>query len=123
MEIFNYIPPSDKEIEKAQKKLGFVFPADYIEFIKSGYDLGNSTLEALEINNPISHVDIYETIENARKYYGLPINLLPIVENNADYYCLNERGEIIFWSHNGATDEKWRNISDWKTRMIAEANE
>lgn len=123
MELFEYKPPSDKEIEEAQHKLGFKFPADYIEFIKSGYDLGNAPLEALEINNPGSHVDIYEAIASARKYYGLPAELLPIVEDNSDYYCLNEKNEVVFWSHNGVTDEKWLNVAEWRKQMIDEANE
>jgi hypothetical protein len=32
-------------------------------------------------------------------------------------------GEIIFWSHNGVTDEKWKNIVVWRNQMIAEAAE
>ena len=39
--------------------------------------------------------------------------LLPICEDNGDYYCLNQAGEVVFWSHNGATAEKWRNLADW----------
>jgi len=123
MESFEFIPPSDEEIEEAQQKLGFTFPLEYIEFIKSGYDLGDAPLEALEINNHGSHVDIFEVIETARKYYELPSNLLPIVEDNADYYCLNKNNEVIFWSHNGVTDEKWSNVTEWRKQMIEEANE
>ena len=123
MESFKYIPPSDEEIKEAEVKLGFNFPDEYIEFIKSGYILGNAPLEALEINSPGSHVDIYEAIESARKYYELPKNLLPILEDNSDYYCLNENGQVVFWSHNGTTDEKWNNVKEWQSQMIAEANE
>jgi len=123
METFDYIPPSDEEIIEAQNKLGFKFPSDYISFIKSGYDLGDTPLEALEINSPGSHVDIYEAIECARKYYDLPVDLLPIVEDNADYYCLNKNNEVVFWSHNGATNEKWPNVTEWRKKMIEEASE
>jgi len=123
METFDYIPPSDEEITEAQQRLGFKFPPDYISFIKSGYDLGDAPLEALEINSPGSHVDIYEAIESARKYYGLPTDLLPIVEDNADYYCLNKNNEVVFWSHNGTTNEKWPNVTEWREKMIAEASE
>ena len=122
METFEFKAPPDKEIEDAQKKLGFKFPAEYIEFIKSGYDLGDAPLEALEVSNPGSHVDIFEAIESARKYYELPKDLLPIVEDNSDYYCLNKNHEVVFWSHNGVTDEKWASISVWRKQMIDEAN-
>ncbi|WP_064608965.1 SMI1/KNR4 family protein [Photobacterium sp. J15] len=123
MEIFEYIPPSDDEIAAAQQKLGMLFSTEYVEFIKSGYDLGDSVLEALEIDNPGSHVDIFEALESARKYYDLPENLLPICEDNSDYFCLNEKGEVVFWSHNGATDEKWSSIEAWRSQMILEASD
>jgi hypothetical protein len=123
MEVFEFIPPTDLEIEEAQRKLNFTFPIEYIDFIKSGYDLGDTALEALEIKSPDSHVDIYAAITDAKKYYELPDDLLPICEDNSDYYCLNLSGEIIFWSHNGVTDEKWKNIVVWRNQMIAEAAE
>lgn len=123
MEEFEFEPPSDKEIEEAQEKLGFTFPSEYIEFIKSGYDLGDAPLEALEISNPPSHADIFEALESARKYYQLPADLCPICEDNSDYYCLNNDGEVVFWSHNGATDKKWANVKEWRNQIVAEAHE
>lgn len=121
MESSEYIPPTDEEIKKAQERLGFVFNNEYIEFIKSGCNMGESILEPLMINLPGSHIDIFEAVEAARKYYGLPLNLLPICEDNSDYYCLNEAGEIVFWSHNGTTDEMWPSLQDWWAQMNAEA--
>ena len=119
MEVFEYYPPTDKEIEEAQEKLGVAFPDDYISFIKSGYDLGDTPMEALEINSRESHVDIFEVIVSAREYYGLPSNLLPISEDNSDYYCLNSIGEVVFWSPNGITNEKWPN----DPRCLAKTND
>lgn len=123
MEELGFQPPSALEIEEAQRRLGFTFPQEYIDFIKSGYDLGDSTLEALEISNPPSYADIFEALESAREYYELPTELLPICEDNSDYYCINPKGEVVFWSHNGVTDEKWKNVTEWRDSMIAEASE
>ncbi|MCL1044240.1 SMI1/KNR4 family protein [Shewanella electrodiphila] len=123
MESFEFKPPSDIEISEAQQKLGFTFPNDYIDFIKSGYDLGNAPMEALEINNAQSHLDIYSAIADAKKFYELPDELLPICEDNSDYYCLNKSGQVVFWSHNGLTDEMWQNTKEWHIQMIAEALE
>jgi len=39
--------------------------------------------------------------------------LVPIAEDNGDYYCMNEAGEVLFWSHNGSNDEKWPNLENW----------
>lgn len=36
----------------------------------------------------------------------MPKKLLPICEDNGDYYLIDPRsGKISFWSHNGTTDE------------------
>ena len=77
MEVFEIKPPSDKEIEEAQERLGFTFPLEYIEFIKSGYDLGDAALEALEVSNPQSHVDIFEALV---KMKNENIRHLPVVD-------------------------------------------
>ena len=121
MEQFETKIPTDIEIAAAEEKLGFTFPAEYIAFIKSGYDLGNAALEALEIVEPPSYADIYETLLSARKFYDLPVELMPICEDNSDYYCINNSGEVVFWSHNGVTDEKWANVTEWREQMILEA--
>ncbi|GAB5562582.1 MAG: SMI1/KNR4 family protein [Synoicihabitans sp.] len=121
MESLDYVPPSNDQIAAAQKELGFTFTQDYIDFIKSGYDMGDSILEPLEIDSPGSHLDIFETFASAKKHYELPTGLLPICEDNSDYYCLNSKGEVVFWSHNGQTDETWPSIHLWREQMIAEA--
>ncbi len=123
MESCDYLVPTDKEIALAQETLGLEFHPDYVEFIKSGYDMGDSILQPLEINSTDSCVNIFEAVKVAWDDYGVPRNLLPIVEDNADYYCLATNGEVCFWSHDGVTDEKWVNIKAWCDQMHAEANE
>ncbi|ACJ27982.1 Conserved hypothetical protein [Shewanella piezotolerans WP3] len=123
MEEFEIKIPSDIQIADAQKKLGFRFPKEYVAFIKSGYDLGDAPLEALEIVDPPSYADIYEALESARKFYDLPAELLPICEDSSDYYCINDKGEVVFWSHNGITDEKWENVAIWRNHIVLEAGE
>ena len=44
---------------------------------------------------------------------GVPRELLPIAEDNGDYYCMNRDGEVLFWPHNGVTDEKWTSLGLW----------
>jgi hypothetical protein len=123
MKNFEMIPPTDEEIFKAEKKLGFTFSNEYVQFLKSGYDLADIPMEALEIVNPPSYANIYTALDDARKFLRIPHNLLPICEDNSDYYCLSESGEVIFYSHNGATDDKWENVSIWRNQMIAENSE
>ncbi|MCG9788500.1 SMI1/KNR4 family protein [Vibrio mediterranei] len=114
---------TDAQLDEAQEILGFEFPDEYTEFIKSGYDPGDAPIEALDILDPPSYANIFETLKNAREYYDLPEELLPICEDNSDYYCLNLSGEVVFWSHNGVTGEKWANVADWRAQVTAESEE
>ena len=43
----------------------------------------------------------------------LPRDLLPICEDNGDYYCMNAVGEVVYWSHDGVSDEKWSDLATW----------
>ena len=117
---FQIVPPTDSEIEVAERKLGFDFSDEYKDFLKSGYDLGKIPMEALEIVNPPSYINIYHTLEDAREYHDLPEDLLPICEDNGDLYCLTDLGEVLFWSHNGKVNEKWKNVKVWRDAMIKE---
>lgn len=123
MEQYEYNPPTGKEIEQAQLRLNFEFTKEYVEFIKSGYDLGDSTLEALEICSPNSHVDIYSVNEFAKGYSDIPEEGLIICEDNGDYFYLMPSGLVRFWSHNGFTDEAWADVSAWVEAMKAEADQ
>lgn len=59
-----------------------------------------------------------------RTRLDLPSDLPAICEDNADYFCIKANGEIVYWSHKGATDETWRNLATWITTSgSAEANE
>ncbi|OFC72774.1 SMI1/KNR4 family protein [Alteromonas confluentis] len=120
MEEFKITPPNNKEIAAAQEKLNFKFSQEYILFLKSGYDLGDVPMEALEIVNPPSYANIYTVQQEAKSDENFPEQLLPICEDNGDYYCLTLDGEVIFWSHNGLTDERWKNVTEWREAMQKE---
>lgn len=114
--------PGDEVIDSAQELLGVRFHPDYIAFIKSGYDLGDSVLEPLEIDNPKTYVDMYEYCKKAWEFWGVPRSLLPIVHDNADFYCVNQVGGVEFWSHDArAVTESWSTFGDWVAAMKAEA--
>ena len=118
MDEFKIEPPTNSEIKDAEKKLGFDFSKEYIDFLKSGYDLGDVAMEVLEIVNPPSYANIYHALEDAREYHDLPEEFLPICEDNGDYYCLTDWGEVVFWSHNRTANEKWKTVKEWRDAMI-----
>lgn len=104
--------PSFNEVMKMEEQLGISFNDDYRTYLLQASDVVLGTLEPATITEPDSHTHLPSVIESARKY-GLPDKLLPFCEDNSDYYCLNESGEVIFWSHNGISDDKWPSLADW----------
>ncbi len=117
----DYQVPTEKQIEEAQALLGYKFPQEYIDFIKSGYDLGESALEALEIGSPGSHVDLFRAIEDSKDYANLPSDALIICEDNGNYFYLLSDGSVSYWDHNGAIEERWLNVAVWVESMKSEA--
>jgi hypothetical protein len=59
------------------------------------------------------YLNLCEIAEYAWDEMDVPLTLLPICEDNGDYYCLNKKGEIEFWTSNGATDQKWQDLATW----------
>ncbi|MEE4226806.1 SMI1/KNR4 family protein [Pseudomonas viridiflava] len=105
--------PTDAEIAKAERSLNFPFPAAYIDFLKSGSDVANASFEPAVILPGSSHVDLFEIAHAAWNQFKLPKKWLPFIEDNGDYFCVSQKGEVKYWSHNGPTDEKWPDFSSW----------
>jgi hypothetical protein len=88
------------------------FPSDYRRFLLKASDVCAGSFEPATITSPRSHTYLPDVVASAREW-GVPPELLPICEDNSDFYCLNSAGEICFWSHDSATDECWPNLAAW----------
>ena len=104
--------PSETDIETMEHELGITFNRDYREFLIKASDVVLGAIEPATITVPESYTHLPTVIESAREY-GVPDNLFPFCEDNADFYCFNSSGEVVFWSHNGSINEKWPNLSKW----------
>lgn len=92
--------------------LGLRFQLDYRRFLLEASDVCVGTLEPAQIDDPKSHTFLPKVVAAAREC-GVPISLLPICEDNADFYCLTGSGQVQFWSHNGKDDKEWQSLGDW----------
>lgn len=113
--------PSEEEVTKIETDLKVSLNPDYRKFLLCAGDVVYGTFEpALAIPD---YPNLY--LSNVAKEAwgnGLNKNLIPICEDNGDYYCLNGSGEVEFWSHQGASDEKWPNIATWIKEVWIEEN-
>jgi hypothetical protein len=105
--------PTEDEVRAAEDQLGVKFPEDYRRYLLEASDVVYGTLEPAVVIPDSGYLNLVEVAESAWNKMDVPRNLLPICEGNGDYYCLNEKGEVQFWSHNGRTDEKWHDLVTW----------
>jgi SMI1-KNR4 cell-wall len=105
--------PTKDEVKAAENRLGVTFTDEYRQYLLEASDLVYGTLEPAVVTPDSGYLNLVELAESAWNEMDLPRNLLPICEDNGDYYCLNEKGEVQFWSHNGTTDERWPDLGTW----------
>jgi hypothetical protein len=105
--------PTKEEVQAAERRLGVRFHPDYYQYLLEASDVVYGTKEPAILTSPGYFTDLFSICEAAWEKYGVPRSLLPICEDNADFYCMNEAGEVLFWSHNGRSSERWANLATW----------
>ncbi len=105
--------PTEDEIAAAEARLGVSFPEDYRRFLLKASDVVYGTHEPAMVTPKAGHRDLIQMAEAAWDEDGVPGNLLPFCFDNGNYFCVNESGEVIYWDHNGTTDEKWPSLASW----------
>jgi hypothetical protein len=114
--------PSENEVDSVEASLGVRFHPDFRRYLLEASDVVFGIFEPVTITQPGTHTDLLKVASHAWEAYGVPRDLLPICEDNADFYCMNEGGEVVFWSHNGWSSETWPKLADWIERVwIAES--
>jgi hypothetical protein len=104
--------PTEREVAAAEKKLGVEFPADYHQFLLQGSDVTYGTLEPAMVTPGAGNLDLVTMAREAWEI-GVPEDLLPFCESNGDYFCLEPDGQVVYWHHDGSTDEKWPDLAHW----------
>lgn len=104
--------PSEAEVAAAEQKLGMEFPPDYHQYLIEASDVTYGTFEPAVVTPNSGRLDLVTVAKEAWEI-GVPRDLLPFCESNGDYYCLQSDGEVVFWSHDGITDECWPDLASW----------
>jgi hypothetical protein len=105
--------PTVAEVDEFETRLGVRFPTDYRRYLLEASDVIFGTKEPITITRPDAHTDLFKVAQSAWQGYGVPRDLLPLCEDNADFYCMNSANEVVFWSHNGLSAEKWPSLAHW----------
>ncbi len=104
--------PTDVEVAAVERELDVKFHADFRRYLLEASDVTYGALEPVTITEPSAHTHLPDVANDAWEL-GVEKNLLPICEDNGDYYCIDAKGRVKYWSHNGTTDEDWPNLATW----------
>ena len=104
--------PTPEQVEAVEAQLGVKFPADYVRYLLTASDVVFGFIEPATVANSAFRTHIPKVVASARAY-GVPSHLLPICEDNADFYCLTPSGSVEFLSHNGSANESWPDLATW----------
>lgn len=105
--------PTPAEVGIAEQTLGVSFHPDYREFLLEASDVVYGAKEPCTVTPDGGHTHLIAVATDAWEEMGVPRDLIPICEDNGDYYCMNKSGEVVFWSHDGVTGERWPNLATW----------
>lgn len=106
--------PTEEEVNEAEKRLNVKFHPDYRRFLLEASDVVYGEIEPAIVTPDCEYLNLVEIAEYAWDEMHLPQHLLPICEDNGDYYCINKKGEVEFWSANGENSgKKWDNLASW----------
>lgn len=105
--------PTEAEVAAAEKRLNVKFHEDYRRFLLEASDVVVGALEPAMVTSDCGYLNLCEIAEYAWDEMELPLTLLPICEDNGDYYCLNKKGEVEFWTPDGAATDRWETLAVW----------
>ncbi|HVG16050.1 MAG TPA: SMI1/KNR4 family protein [Chitinophagaceae bacterium] len=118
--------PAEADVKAAEEKLGIKFPPSYVKYQLEYSDVSFGHLEMYSLMEDGGYLDLIQAVNEARQYHQLPEHLLPFAaEQDGDYFCFDLQSEapeyeVVYWSHNGTTDEGWQNFLDWVERCWIE---
>jgi hypothetical protein len=116
--------PTEAEIVDAEEILDVKLHPDFRRYLLEASNVHVGAMEPVTLRPPEAHTDLLQVCESAWEEMEVPRNLVPICEDNGDYYCMNKKGQIVFWSSDGASDEKWANLATWIEEVwIGESDE
>ncbi len=110
--------PTEQQVRETEAALGVTFPPSYREYQLHYSNVTFGTFDLYWLHQEGSYLDLLEGVREAREDMELPEHLLPFLQDDGDYYCfdLSSPGpeyKVVLWSHDGTTDESWRDFPTW----------
>lgn len=116
------------EVDAVEKLLNIHFPPSYKRYLLEYSDVNFGVFELYNLRQDGSYLDIVLGIREAREAYDLPNYLIPFLHDNSNYFCFDKTSKgpeynVVYWAHNGLTNEKWDNFLDWVVKCWINENQ
>lgn len=125
----DWLKPTRQEIERIQLEFGFTYPQEFIEFQLvecHKTPMGDFAFDdfgwAEPSRGPMGNLAMI--VQDAQQI-GVPKHLAPFKDDNSDFFCFTETGEVVIWDHNSnmiETDKQfhWVSFIDWLAHTFDE---
>lgn len=104
--------PTTADVSRVEQTLGFKLPSDFVELQLGAGDVVFGTYEPVTLALNTGHTYI-ELVANEAWSQGVPREYLPICEDNGNYFCLTPLGMVVYWAHDGVSNESWPSLACW----------
>ncbi len=104
--------PTLADVSRVENELGLQLPPEFVALQLAAGDVTYGTYEPVTLTIGSGHTYI-TTVATDAWAAGVPRALLPICEDNGDYFCIDQNSRIIYWSHDGTSSESWPTLEDW----------
>lgn len=105
--------PTASEVENVEDRLSLSFHPDFRRYLLEASDVVFGAIEPVTITNSEASTYLVSVTEDGRKHWNLPAEYAPICESNADLYCVRPDGKVVYWPHDGTSDECWPDVAAW----------
>ncbi|MBD1550275.1 SMI1/KNR4 family protein [Pseudomonas typographi] len=106
--------PEEELLVEIQELLLIHIPEEMKEYLLTVSDVIYGTLEPVTVTDPKSHTYLPEVAATAWDV-GLPRELVPLCQDGANYYAVEETGTVLLWDadEGAVTDDSWDSVWDW----------
>lgn len=107
--------PDEETLVEIQEQILIHLPFALREFLLQVSDVVYGRLEPVTAADPQSHTYLPEVASVAWSL-GVPRELVPLCEDQGNYYCVEEDGTVLLWEADSGEineDESWESVWHW----------
>jgi hypothetical protein len=106
--------PEEELLVEIEEQILINLPFELREFLLKVSDVVYGRLEPVTVTDPQSHTYLPEVASVAWSL-GVPRELVPICEDQGNYYCVEQDGTVLLWDgeEEDLTDDSWDSVWHW----------